>query len=84
MGQPKQFVFEYKELAELMVKQQDLHEGHWGIYLEFGLQGTNVQDEGKEKMLPAALLMVSRIGLQRFDTETPLSVDAAIINPKTK
>jgi len=80
MGQAQQYIFTYQELAELMVKKQGLHEGHWGIYLEFQLTGTNVQN--KEKMTPAALLMVSKVGLQRFDKETPLSVDAAVVNPE--
>lgn len=82
MGQAQQYMFTYKELAELMVKKQDLHEGHWGIYFEFGLQGTNVQNQEKDQMVPAALLMVSKIGLQRFEKETPLTVDAAIVNPE--
>ncbi len=82
MGQAQQYMFTYKELAELMVKKQDLHEGHWGIYFEFGLQGTNVQNQEKDQMVPAALLMVSKIGLQRFENETPLTVDAAIVNPE--
>ena len=37
MAKPEIFTFEYKEVAELLVKQQDIHEGHWAIVFELGL-----------------------------------------------
>jgi len=79
MAQPKQYIFDYKELAEIMVKHQGIHKGHWGIYAEFSLKGTNVNVDSK--LLPSAILMISAVGLQRFEEENPLTVDAAKVNP---
>ena len=64
-----------------MIKQQGLHEGIWGIYLRFGIQGMNV-GQGPNDLLPSAIVPVAEIGLQKFDEINNLSVDAAKVNPK--
>lgn len=73
------YTFTHQELAEMMVKSQDIHEGNWGLYVEFGLKGTNVKTD--ESMAPAALVLVQKLGLQRFEESSPLAVDAAEVNP---
>jgi hypothetical protein len=83
MADAKQFVFAYKEVAEALVKQQGIHEGIWGIYMEFGIQGANIgSDPGDASMLPAAIIPVLKLGLQRFEKENNLSVDAGRVNPE--
>ena len=37
MPETPQIIFSFKEIAEMLVKQQDIHEGLWGIYAEFGI-----------------------------------------------
>jgi len=71
-----------RKVAKALVKLQDLHEGIWGILFEFGLQGTNIGDE--DNLIPAAIVPVVRVGLQRFDKLNSLSVDAAEVNPAKK
>jgi len=79
--------FTYSQLAELLVKESGIHEGHWGLFLRFGLGGANVPcgDLGGEMVLrPAAIVPVNEIGIQEFDDPNPLTVDAARVNPKPK
>lgn len=82
MAEANQILFEYKEVAEALIKKQDLHEGLWGVYLEFGLGAANINSEQiPGSFTPAAIVPVRRIGLQRFPEANNLTVDAAQVNP---
>ena len=78
MAQAKQFTFNYKELAALMVKDLGLSEGLWGVWLNFGIKGTNI-GSSPDDLLPAAIVPVVNVGLQSFDEPNSLTVDAAEI-----
>ena len=39
---PKIYPISHQELAEILIKQNNLHEGFWGIYVEFGIGASNV------------------------------------------
>lgn len=82
MPEAKNYIFGYTELAELLVKKLDLHEGLWGVYIEFnfGAANVNAAPDGKS-LAPAAIAAIKGIGLQRFDAPNNLTVDAAIVNP---
>ena len=77
------YVFKHKEIAEALVKHQDLREGIWGIYVEFGIGGANIGTPD-QNLVPAAIVPIVSIGLQRFEELNPLSVDAAKVNPSVK
>lgn len=81
MPEITQYTFSHRELVEILVKQQGLHEGIWGLYVRFGLGASNV-GESPAQLQPAAIIPVVEIGLQKFDRETGISVDAAKVNPK--
>ena len=67
MAEANQILFDYKEVAEALIKKQDLHEGLWGIYVEFGLGAVNINTEQTpDSLAPAAIVPVRRIGIQRF------------------
>ncbi len=83
MAEAKLFTFKYQELAEILVKNQGLHEGHWGVYLEFAIQGTNI-GPNEADIVPAAIIPVLKIGIQRFDQPSGLTVDASKVNPSEK
>jgi len=72
--------FTHKEMVELLVKAKGLHEGIWGLYVEFGLGAVNIGPNDDE-VNPAAFVTIGKIGLQRFTKESSLSVDAAKVNP---
>jgi hypothetical protein len=82
MAEITSFSFNLKEITELLVKKADIHEGLWGITVEFALGATNISAGPDDpNMLPAAIVPVKRIGIQKSDEPTPLTVDAALVNP---
>ena len=80
MPEASLITYSFKELAELLVKDQDIHEGLWGIYARFAINAANVGASGTD-LRPTALVPIVEIGLQRFDELNNLSVDAAEVNP---
>ena len=78
MAEARLVTFSYKELAEMMVRQAGIKDGIWGIAMRFGIQGLNV-GQGPEDVVPAAIVPVLEIGIQRFDEPSRLTVDAAEI-----
>jgi hypothetical protein len=83
MAEASQILFTYKEIAEALVRQQGLRDGIWGLVAKFGISAANIgENEGDLK--PAAILPILALGLQKFDKENNLSVDAAKVNPRTR
>ena len=82
MAEASQYVFSYKELAEILIKEQDIHEGLWSIYMRFGISAANIGFGGKDA-LPTAMVPVIEIGIQKQQEENPLTVDAAAVNPRS-
>lgn len=80
MPETRQVVFTHRELAEILVHSQGITEGFWGIYVKFGLQAANV-GTSSEDLIPAAVLPVLEIGIQRFEKENRLTVNAAELRP---
>ncbi len=81
MAEARQYTFAYKEVAEALVKQQGIHEGLWGIYIEFTITAANINMTPGADVTPAAIVPVQRIDIQRFDEASNLTVDAAEVNP---
>lgn len=85
MAQPNQFTFDFKELATALVKEQGIHEGLWGVYIEFGFTATNLNtDPSQVSLTPAVINIVQKIGIQRFAESNNLTIDAAEVNPTPK
>lgn len=80
MPETKKMTFSHREVVEALLKKADIHEGLWGIYIEFGLAGANVATPGGE-FTPAAIVGIKSIGLQHYDEVSNLTVDAAQVNP---
>jgi len=83
MAKPTQIVFGFREVAEMFVKRENITEGHWGIFLRFGLGAVNAPGPDGS-LLPTALVPVTELGIQRFPEPNNLTVDAAKVNPLTK
>ena len=83
MAEAALVTFSYKEVVEALIKKHGVHEGIWGLYLKFGIQATNVAF-GSPDLLPAAIVPVLEIGLQKFEELNNLSVDASVVNPSPK
>jgi hypothetical protein len=69
--------------VEALIRSSDLHEGLWGLYIEFGLAAANM-GQGPADILPTAIIPVKKIGLQRFNEANNLTADAAEVNPSPK
>jgi hypothetical protein len=84
MAEPTQFAFSWTELAELLIKKQDIHEGKWMVALEFqiniGLMGLS-----PPAGLPGVMAVCKSVQLAKAQEHSPqnLIVDAAVVNPKT-
>ncbi len=74
--------FSFKEIAEVLVRHADLHNGLWGIEIKFGIQGTNIGASPGSDLMPAAIVPVVKLGIQRFEKPSNLTVDASEINPE--
>lgn len=84
MAEANNYLLNHQEVAEALVKQLGIHDGLWGIYLEFAIGGANVSRNNDEIYHPAAIVPVTRIGIQRFEKPSNLTVDAAKVNPLPK
>jgi hypothetical protein len=80
MAEPTRIVFSYKEVVEALLKKENMHEGVWGLYVEFAIGAANVGPD-KNSLQPAAIVPIVKIGLQKFEEENNLSVNAALVNP---
>lgn len=83
MPEPTQIVFTHKEIVELLLKKQDIHEGIWGLFIKFGLKAANIGSSPSD-LMPAAIVPVLEIGLQKGKEEGSLFVDAAKANPQSR
>ncbi len=82
MPQIDRYAFDLKELAAILVRHSGIHEGHWGVFLEFGFGVTSVKiAPEEERIFPAAVASIQKFGILRSDQPNPLTVDAALINP---
>jgi hypothetical protein len=81
MPEPTQLTFSFKEIVVALIKAQGIHEGIWGLFVNFGLNAQNIGPNENE-LRPAAMIPILTLGLQKFDKETNLSVDAAKVNPR--
>jgi hypothetical protein len=75
-----EYQFSHKELATLLVKHQQLHEGIWAVSYNFGLSATNMGPSPTEVM-PTAMLHLVSVALRKVERISSVSVDAAEVNP---
>ncbi|MBM4329365.1 MAG: hypothetical protein FJ118_19650 [Deltaproteobacteria bacterium] len=83
MAEATQYTFNFKEIAELLVKKQGLNEGIWGIVVKFGLGAAFTGPKGQD-VLPTAMVPILEIGIRKQEEMTSLSVDAALVNPRKR
>lgn len=95
MAEIKQIVFDYREVVTALLRKENIHEGIWMLYIEFGLAAINApivdakdempSEDGNplERLMPVAMIPLKRIGIQRTEALSSLAVDAAVVNPKS-
>lgn len=83
MPETKQVTFSLKEVAEALALKAGVDEGLWGLYVEFGIAGGNVQTgPSGDEMNPAAIVPILKLGIQRFEKPSGMTVDASALAPK--
>lgn len=83
MENPERIMFSYQDVVESLLKRQGIHEGLWGISISFAFGAVIANStDAPENFLPAAIVPVREIGIQKFETESNLTVDAAKVNPR--
>jgi hypothetical protein len=83
MAEATQITFKHREIVEMLIKNQNIHEGIWGLFVRFGLGASNI-GPSDDQLQPAAIIPVLEIGLQKFEKESNIAVDAAKVNPRTE
>jgi len=79
MAQSERMTFTFKEITELMVRKAGVKEGLWAISLKLGIQGVSI-GQTPDELVPAAIVPILEIGIERVDTPSRLSVDAAEVS----
>lgn len=76
------YYLDYKGIAETLLKKNNIHEGIWGVFVEFKNAAVNIKMEGE--VLPSFVIGVNSIGIHRVEQESSISFDAAKLNPAPK
>jgi len=85
MAEVASYMFTYKEVTEALIKQQGIHEGLWAISIEFGIGAANIPaGPNTQEIMLAAVVPIVKMGIQRTAQPTPLTVDAAEVNPPSR
>ncbi len=75
--------FSLRELTEIIIKQQKIHEGFYNLSFEFQI-AVGAVGPTPESICPGAMIGVSRIGIAKSDNKNIHTVDAAEVNPLPK
>jgi len=82
MAEVTQIFYAPQELVTAILKDRDIHEGHWMLLATFGFAAVNVgQNENGSDVCPTAMVAVNKIGIQQLPEPTAFSVDASVANP---
>ena len=80
MSESEKMTLSHSQVTEALIKYNNIHEGLWGLYVEFGIAASNV-GPSPDQLNPAAIVPVLKIGLQKFDKPNNMTADAAVVNP---
>lgn len=75
----------FHEVATHLIRARDIHEGYWRVYVKFGPTmgiNANIETTQGSALFPAAVVPIMELGLQREETPSQLSVNAAAVNPR--
>ncbi len=84
MAEPTQFIFSHKELVEILIRHQGLHHGIWTVAFQLGMGNAQVPSPTGGETVPAVIVSIFGVGLQKADKEGPTALDAAKVNPASK
>ena len=84
MPEINQYMFNNKELLELLIKHAHVHDGRWMLITNFGFSAGNFGPTANQ-MAPGAAVVINQMGIQRAqpDTLKEMWLDAAVVNPSS-
>jgi hypothetical protein len=84
MAEATQYSFTWVEIAETLIKKQDIHEGEWVASLEFAVNA-GIVGQSPTDAKPGLFIFANTVQLAKAQPNSPphLVVDAAKANPKT-
>jgi hypothetical protein len=81
MADVSQFKFGLAEVTEMLVRKAGVKEGLWQLNVDFNFAAATAGPSEKEA-LPTAMAAVSKLGINRVERMTALSVDASQLKPE--
>ena len=72
-----------QDLAAVLVRHYGLREGKFDLMIEYQI-GAGAVGPDKDHVLPGLMIGVAKIGLVPASKDSPLTVDAAAVNPPLK
>jgi hypothetical protein len=85
MAEVAQYQFTFKEVAELLIKRQGIHEGVWAVGFNLNI-GTGLMGPTPDQSFPSAMVQITSAILTKIEAgqqPSPSAVDAAIVNPRS-
>ena len=86
MAEVAQYQFSFKEVAELLIRHQGIHEGVWAVGFNLNI-GTGLMGPTPDQSFPSAMVQITSAILTRVEAgqqSSPSSVDAAVVNPQSR
>jgi hypothetical protein len=90
MPESEKYTVSHKELAQLILKSANVHEGQWMLTINFSFGPGNF-GPSDDQLSPGLAIGVQQVGIQRINTEqippgtilpNSLIVDANEVNPR--
>lgn len=76
MAETTKIEFTNNELLRILLKEQNIKEGHWVLAATFKFGAMNMGESPSEAS-PTAVATISRIAIERVSDPLPFSVNAA-------
>jgi hypothetical protein len=83
MPETSQFSFTPREVLEVLIKKQDIHEGIWALRFQLVLTGADIPyTRGtSNEPVPSAIVRIPTFLLQKLEKPQGNCLDAAKVNP---
>lgn len=81
-NQLKKYYLDFREIAETIMKRENIHEGIWSIFVEFNYAATNLNSPSGT--FPSFITAVKSVGIFPAQEENNIAFDASKLNPAPK
>lgn len=79
MAEPGKYIFDLKEVAELLARRAGVTTGFWQVGARFGFAAINVGPTDEEAR-PSGVVSLLSLGLTKVDKPTGVTIDAATLS----